>query len=195
MGVVRYVICCNIFRLSLQLCHYYITSWKMFQRDTYCFWITSTDGEAGIDISGDLCKQQVLCYHGALYGKIFINHSFVYVGSLPCDIEAVLYYFSRSSVKFQGHAGRKIADFATNWAFPHCNSSLNSPMIWTMHKTWSIIGDVPYCFSRSYFKFQGHTRQTIAYLYHNFALPDCNPRDDSLMDIKWCTKLEVAQKW
>ena len=34
--------------------------------------------------------------------------------------------FSRSSVKFQGHTGHKIANFDTNRAFPDCNCSLNS---------------------------------------------------------------------
>ena len=38
------------------------------------------------------------------------------------------YYFSRSSVKFQGHIALKIVEFDSNWAFPDCNSSLNSPM-------------------------------------------------------------------
>ena len=36
--------------------------------------------------------------------------------------------FLRSSVKFQGHSGQKIANFDLNWAFPICNSSLNSLM-------------------------------------------------------------------
>ena len=36
--------------------------------------------------------------------------------------------FSRSSVKFQGHTALKIVEFDPNWAFPDCNSSLNSPM-------------------------------------------------------------------
>ena len=38
------------------------------------------------------------------------------------------YCFSRSSVKFQGHTTLKIVEFDPNWAFPDCNSSLNSPM-------------------------------------------------------------------
>ena len=38
------------------------------------------------------------------------------------------YCFSRSSVKFQGHTAKKIVDFDPDWAFPDCNSSLNSPM-------------------------------------------------------------------
>ena len=44
------------------------------------------------------------------------------------SIEEVPYFFSRSSVKFQGHIALKIVEFDSNWAFPDCNSSLNSPM-------------------------------------------------------------------
>ena len=44
------------------------------------------------------------------------------------SIEEVPYCFSRSSVKFQGHTAQKIVEFDPNWAFPDCNSSLNSPM-------------------------------------------------------------------
>ena len=44
------------------------------------------------------------------------------------SIEEVSYCFSRSSVKFQGHTALKIVEFDPNWAFPDCNSSLNSPM-------------------------------------------------------------------
>ena len=38
------------------------------------------------------------------------------------------YCFSRSYVKLQGQAALKIVDFDPNWAFPDCNSSLESPM-------------------------------------------------------------------
>ena len=38
------------------------------------------------------------------------------------------YCFSRSYVKLQGHTALKIVEFDPNWAFPDCNSSLNSPM-------------------------------------------------------------------
>ena len=40
------------------------------------------------------------------------------------SIEEVPYCFSRSSVKFQGHTGQKIADFDPNLAFSDCNSIL-----------------------------------------------------------------------
>ena len=43
-------------------------------------------------------------------------------------LEEVPYCFSRSSVKFQGHTVLKIMEFDPEWAFPDCNSSLNSPM-------------------------------------------------------------------
>ena len=44
------------------------------------------------------------------------------------SIEEVPYCVSRSPVKFQGHIALKIVEFDPNWAFPDCNSSLNSPM-------------------------------------------------------------------
>ena len=43
-------------------------------------------------------------------------------------IEEVPYCFWRSSVKFQGHTALKNVEFDPDWAFPDCNSSLNSPM-------------------------------------------------------------------
>ena len=44
------------------------------------------------------------------------------------SIEEVPYCLSRSSIKFQGHAGQKIANFDPNWGFLDCNYRLNSPM-------------------------------------------------------------------
>ena len=158
----------------------------------------------------------------------------------------VPYWFSRSSVKFQGHTALKIVEFDPDWAFPDCNSILNSPMapklrtklevalercpivfkvirqisrsrgsknrlIWPklavsglylqfgitdglemMHKAWSSIEEVPYCFLRSSVKFQGHTALKIVEFDPNWAFPDCNSSLKSLMATKWCTKLEVA---
>ena len=137
-----------------------------------------------------------------------MHKSWFGIGDVP-------YCFSRSSIKFQGHTAKKNADLDPHWAFPDCNSSLNSPMatkwctelgvawkgvlfffkficqisrshgtrnhrFWPklgvsglllqfdftdgyemMRKAWSSIEEVPYCFSRSSVKFQGHTGQTI----------------------------------
>ena len=158
----------------------------------------------------------------------------------------VPYCFSRSSVKFQGHTALKIVEFDPDWAFPDCNSSLNSPNGYDMmHKAWSSVEEVPYCFTRSSVKFQGHTAQKSSNLTHigrfrtvtpvwihqwlrndvqtwssieevpycfsrssvkfqghtakkivecdpNWAFPDCNSSLNSPMPMKWCTNLEVA---
>ena len=65
-------------------------------------------------------------------------------------------FFSRLSIKFQGHIGQKLVDFQPNWVFTDYNSSFNSPtaLKWS---TKLSIEEVPYCFSRSSIKFQGHT--------------------------------------
>ena len=47
--------------------------------------------------------------------------------------------------------------------------------------------EVPYCFSRSSIKFQGHTGQKITNFDSNWAFLDCNTSLNSLMAIKWCT--------
>ena len=44
------------------------------------------------------------------------------------SIEEVPYCLSRSSIKFQGHTGQKIANFDPSWAYLDCNCSLNLPM-------------------------------------------------------------------
>ena len=63
-----------------------------------------------------------------------------------------------------------------------------------MHRAWSSIVEVPYCFSRSYVKFQGHTALKIFKFDPNWAFPDCNSSFNSLMALKCCTKLETAKE-
>ena len=63
-----------------------------------------------------------------------------------------------------------------------------------MHNAWSSIEEVPYCFSRSSIKFQGHTALKIVEFHPNLAFPDCNSSLNSPMAIKWCTTLEVEYK-
>ena len=62
-----------------------------------------------------------------------------------------------------------------------------------MHKVWSSIVEVPYCFSRSYLKFQGHTALKIVEFHPNWAFPDYNSSLNSPMAMKCCTKLETAK--
>ena len=63
-----------------------------------------------------------------------------------------------------------------------------------MHKAWSSIEEVPYCFSWSSVKFQGHTALKIVQFDPNWAFPDCNSSLNSPMAMKCCTKLETAKE-
>ena len=63
-----------------------------------------------------------------------------------------------------------------------------------MHKAWSSIEELPYCFSRSSVKFEGHMAKKIVDFYPNWAFPDCNSSLNSPMGMKWYTKLEIGQK-
>ena len=63
-----------------------------------------------------------------------------------------------------------------------------------MHKAWSSIEEVPFCFSRSYVKLQGHMAKKIVDLDPNWAFLDCNSSLNSPMAMKCCTKLETAKE-
>ena len=63
-----------------------------------------------------------------------------------------------------------------------------------MHRAWSSIVEVPYCFSRSYVKFQGHTALKIVEFDPNWAFPDSNSSLNSPNAMKCCTKLETAKE-
>ena len=63
-----------------------------------------------------------------------------------------------------------------------------------MHIAWCCLEEVPYCFSRSSVKFQGHTALKIVKFDPDWVFPDCNSSLISPMATKWCTKLEVALK-
>ena len=63
-----------------------------------------------------------------------------------------------------------------------------------MHRAWSSIVEVPYCFSRSYVKFQGHTALKIVEFHPNWAFPDSNSSLNSPMAMNCCTKLETAKE-
>ena len=72
--------------------------------------------------------------------------------------------------------------------------------VW-IHKWWwndaeslmvRCLAEVPYCFSRSSVKFQGHMAHKIVEFDPDWAFPDCNSSFNSPMATKWCTKFEVA---
>ena len=63
-----------------------------------------------------------------------------------------------------------------------------------MHKAWNSIEEVPYCFSRSSVKLQGHTALKIVEFDPNWPFPVCNSSLNSPMAMKCCTKLETAKE-
>ena len=111
------------------------------------------------------------------------------------SIEEVPCCFSRSYVKLQGHTAKK-----NQWFWPKLGvSGLLLQLEFTdgyemMHRAWSSIEEVPYCFSRSYVKLQGHAALKIVNFDPNWAFPDWNSSLKSQMAMKWCRKLEVAWK-
>ena len=79
--------------------------------------------------------------HGAKYRQIWprlgvsglklqfeFTNSYEMLHKAGSSIEEVPCCFARSSVKFQGRTALKIVEFDPDWAFPDCNSSLNSPI-------------------------------------------------------------------
>ena len=73
-------------------------------------------------------------------------------------------------------------------------TSLNSPIAKKWHKALSSIKEVPYCFSRTPLKFQDHTAKPIVDFDPNWPFPYHNYSLNSLMAMKWCTKLKVTLK-
>ena len=63
-----------------------------------------------------------------------------------------------------------------------------------MHKAWSSIVEVPYCFAKSSVKFQRRTALKIVKFDPNWAFPDSNSSLNSPMAMKCCTKLETAKE-
>ena len=63
-----------------------------------------------------------------------------------------------------------------------------------MHRAWSRIVEVPYCISRSYVKFKGHTALITVEFDPNWAFLDCNSSLNSPMAMKYCTKLVTANE-
>ena len=111
------------------------------------------------------------------------------------SIEEMSYCFSRSSVKFQGHMAK-----TNRRIWPKLDVSgleLKFEIFdgyEMIHRAWSSIVEVPYCFSRSYVKFQGHTALKIIEFDPNWAFPDSNSSLNSPMAMKCCTKLETAKE-
>ena len=142
---------------------------------------------------GDVINDVMNMYlHKSYMINVVIISRYLCTGSFVMIHVSLLVFFSRSSVKFQGHTALKIVDFDPNWAFPDCNSGLNSPMAMKCCTKLETAKEMPYCFSRSSIKFQGHTIQNITDFDPNWAFLDCNSSLNWPMATKCCIELEVA---
>ena len=71
--------------------------------------------------------------------------------------EEVPYSFARSSIKIKGHMGQKNVRFWPELGISGLELQFEfNDGYKMMHKAWSRVEKVPYCFSRSSVKFQGH---------------------------------------
>ena len=116
------------------------------------------------------------------------------IGKIRCYLGEVSYWFSRSFVKFQGHAAKRMVDIDPNWDFPDCKSSLNDWWPWNDTQSLKQHRRDALFFSMSSVKFQGHTGHKIADFDSNLAFPNCSPSFNSLMGLKLCTKLGVVYR-
>ena len=105
----------------------------------------------------------------------------------------------RCPIVFQGHPSNfKVARLLNSSNLTQIGHFRTVTPIWftngykMIHKAWSIIEKMPYCFWGSSVKFLGHTAKKIVDFDPNRAFLDCNSNLNSPMGMKWCTKLEVV---
>ena len=108
------------------------------------------------------------------------------------SIEKVPYFFSRWSVKFQGHTGQKSPNLTPIERF-RTVTPWNSPMALNYCTKLEVAKKGVLLFLRSSIKFQGHTGQKIADFDPKWGFPDCNSSLISLMHLKWCTMLDEVR--
>ena len=64
-----------------------------------------------------------------------------------------------------------------------------------LHKAWSSIEEVLYCFSMSYVKFQDHTAQKIVDFYLDWLFLDCNSSLTSVTPFWLCSHRRIIMKF
>ena len=107
------------------------------------------------------------------------------------NIEEVPYCFSRSSVKFEGHKEKSPPILTQIWHFRTVTLFEFIDGHEMKHKARSSIEEVPYWFSMSSVKFQGHTAKKIVDFDTNWVVPDHSLNLPTVM--KWCTQLEPSK--
>ena len=120
-------------------------------------------------------------------------------------IEEVPCCFLRLSVKLQGHTAKQKSSILTQighfrtvtpvWIHQWLRNDAQSLKY---HRRGALLffklEEVPYGFSWSYVKLQGHMGKKFVDFDLNYALPNCNSSLNSPMAMKWSKKLAVALK-
>ena len=96
---------------------------------------------------------------------------------------------SMQKVKVRGQRSRSQPNFTVSGLKLQFEFTYDDEM---MLIAWCCLEEVPYCFSRSFVWFQGHTALKTVEFDPNWVFLDCNSSLNTPMATKWCTKLEVA---
>ena len=108
-----------------------------------------------------ICDQAALWMVFSVRLSVCLSHLFDYVPIIVSswNFQELSHWTrvrSMQKVKVRGQRSRSQRS-RPNFSFPDCNSSLNSHDDEMIHIAWCCLEEVPYCFSRSSVKFQGHT--------------------------------------
>ena len=148
-------------------------AWSSMEEVPYCF------SRSYVKLQGHMAKKNRWFWPklgvSGLWLQLEFTDGYEMMHRAWSSIVEVPYCFSGSYVKFQGHTALKIVEFDPNWAFPDCNSSLNSLMAMKCCTNLETAKEMPYCFPRSSIKFQGHTVQNITDFDPNWAFLDYRP--------------------
>ena len=141
-------------------------AWSIIEEVPYCLW------RSPVKFQGDTARKSV---------KFDPDWAFLdCISSLNWPMATKWYTKLEVSQKscpivFEGHPSnlkvtrlKEMVDLDPNWAFPDCNSSLNSPMATKCCTKLELnIEEVPSCFWRSSVKFQGHLDKKSSILTQN----------------------------
>ena len=110
------------------------------------------------------------------------------------NIEDVPYCFSRSSVKFQDHTRQKSPILTRNGRFRTVTPVWIHPWLWNDAQSLMLYRRCILLFSKVIHQISRSYRTKITNFDPNWAFPDCKFSLNSLMDLKWYTKLDVEKK-
>ena len=119
--------------VSLSVCHTFLTMFPSSYHDEIFRVITKDQGKAHAKGQGQRSTVKVTEVTTQLNRFRTVTPVWIHIWWWNDKYSWMLIrrgalFFSRSSIEFQGHTALKIIKFDPDWAFPDCNSSLNSPM-------------------------------------------------------------------